>query len=89
MNENVVHYCAYRIRAFGSGDLYGTFYDLAHNKSFACTKLPLELDTGIEPTKLADFTSQRAILRLEVRSIGDNFNVNRIIVFAKTVGTQI
>jgi len=88
MPENIVHFGGIRIRVNGSGNLKPTLYSLDKIRSSILVPLVMVANTDIEPTRLCNFTSQRAILRLETTEFNDVMRVNRIIVYVKPMYTQ-
>lgn len=88
MAENILHYGAVRMRVTGAGNLLMTLYSLDEILSEELVPFDLDSITDREPTRLSNFKSQRAKLRIKTEEIDDQFKVNRVIVFAKELWTS-
>ena len=86
--EYISHINTIRMRVTGTGNLKLTLYSLQDVKYQQLADLPLSLTTDIQPTRLANFMTQRASLELKTTSINDYFRVNRILVFMKPTFTS-
>lgn len=85
-NEEVInHYGLTRLRINGSANLRQVLYSLDEAKSFILKPLVLASKTNIEPTKLCNFTQQRAKLEIRTLEIDETFTISKIIVFVKPV----
>lgn len=85
-NEEVInHYGLIRLRVNGLASLRTVLYSLDEIKSFILKPLILASKTNIEPTKLANFTQQRAKLEIRTLEIDEIFTISKIIVFVKPV----
>lgn len=89
MAESILHYGAATFRVQGTGNLKLTFFGINKVKSFVFTN-PISMVTAArtEPTKLANFKSQRALLRFETTDLDEYVDINRIIIWIKPIGTQ-
>lgn len=86
VNEGVVnHYGAIRTHITGSGNLKSTLFSLDYLKLFSILALTLKTRNNIEPTRLANFTQQRASLELRITEINEYFQVSKVLVFVKPV----
>ena len=86
VNEEVInHYGAVRLRAKGSANLKLVLYSLDEIKQNALLAVPLQSKTNIEPTRLSNFTQQRAKLEIRITEINEIFQISKIIVFVKPV----
>lgn len=83
--EVVNHYGLIRLRVNGLANLRMVLYSLDEVKSFILKPLVLASKSNIEPTKLANFTQQRAKLEIRTLEIDETFVVSKIIVFVKPV----
>lgn len=83
--SNVLHYNAIRMRVVGSGTLHSTLsgYDSIPSEDLA--DLTLSTTNFAEQTRLANFISQRAKIRVSVNTINDWFKFNTIIIYAKPI----
>jgi hypothetical protein len=87
MSEYVFHFLGYRPRVDGFGNLKATFYGFNKVRSSPMKDLDMSSLAQNEPMKLGNFIAQRALLRLEVTEIGEYFDLNRIEIFTKPIGT--
>lgn len=87
--ENLNHFHGVKVRVIGSGNLQMTLIGFDSVRTFALQNLAMTAAPGFEPTKLADFISQRARLQGTTTSINNTFNINRIIVYMKEVYTEV
>jgi len=83
LGENILHFAAVRLRATGVGNLKLQFFSLDDISNQQLSSIPLSLTTDKEPTRLSNFISQRARLKVGVTEIDERFVINRIVVFAK------
>lgn len=86
--EEICHYAGVRLRVTGAGNLRMTLFSLDDERSNVLAPLAMQATTGREPTRLANFTSQRAMLEIKITAIDEKFVINRIIIFEKTVWSQ-
>ncbi len=87
-DEIVMHFGAVKIRVNGTGNLIPTLYSLDNARSKELKPFVMEAFPGLEPTKLTNFVSQRAFLKLETRELDEIFKINRIIVYVKPIWNQ-
>src|ERR1041385_5832727 len=83
--ENVIHCAGYRIRAVGSGNLDSVLYSLDSIESQNLASLTISSTNKREPTVLANFISQRIMLKLRTDAIDEVFDISRIIFFIKPI----
>jgi hypothetical protein len=88
-DENVCHFAGIRLRVVGFGNLLPTFYGIDKVMSNPMISIVMSQLNAIEPIRLGNFTSQRALVRLEVQALGEIFTIDRIVIFAKTIGTSL
>lgn len=81
--ESINHYNGLRIRLTGSGLFRMTLESLNGIKTYPMVPLTMSATTPIEPTRLANFMSQRALLRGEITDFNDHFVISRIVVMIK------
>lgn len=86
--ENEHHVVGIRLRVTGSGNLLMTLRDLDDVRSSVLVPLPMQTTTRIEPTRLANFQSQRIRLEGTITEIEEHFHIRRIIFFAKPVAVE-
>ena len=86
--ENEHHVVAVRLRLTGAGNLKLALTDLNQVQTQNLVDLPISATTRIEPTRLANFQSQRIRLELSTTEIDEHFKINRIIIFAKPVAVE-
>lgn len=86
--EEIVHFAGIRLRVEGSGNLNLTFYSLDNVDSQVLVSLVMTNTTAREPTRLANFISQRGMLKVGTTNIDEVFRINRIILFAKPIWSQ-
>jgi len=83
--ENINHYASIRLRANGAGNLIPKFYGLDEVETQTLVSLPMSSTPGREPTRLANFQQQRALLELKTTEIDETMRINRIIIYARPV----
>lgn len=86
--ENEHHIVGIRMRVTGAGNLKLTLTDLDEIQVQNLVDLPMSAATRIEPTRLANFQSQRTRLEGGTTEINETFRINRIIIFAKPVAVE-
>lgn len=85
-NEEVInHYGAVRLRVKGSANLRLVLYSLDEIKQNALLAVPIQSKTDVEPTRLSNFTQQRAKLEIRTTEIDETFQISKIVVFVKPV----
>lgn len=87
--EAEYHIVGIRTRVVGGGNLCYSLTDYNDIQTEVLVPIPLVAATRIEPLRLANFQSQR--IRLVGRTgglIDENFDIHRIIIFAKTVAME-
>lgn len=88
VGENISHFTAVRIRVVGTGKLRMRM--LSMDEVVEQTLVPFTMigQTNIQPTRLCNFTQQRAQLEIKTTAKDEIFKINRIILFAKEVFTS-
>ena len=81
--EEIVHYGGVRLRVTGSGNLDMQFLSLDDVDTQSLVPLAMSTTNAREPTRLANFISQRAMLKISSDVINEHFRISRIIIFAK------
>jgi hypothetical protein len=86
--EYIHHITGVRLRLIGSGSLQMFLRSLDNVRNF--TMLPLQMLTtnNIEPTRLANFRSQRTQLEIRVTEMNEYFAISKIVVFTKPSATS-
>lgn len=87
-SENILHFGLVRLRVVGQGNLELFLRSLDNVRSVQLADLSLQATNNIEPTRLSNFTEQRAQLEGKTVNIGENFNISKIIIFVRPVGTS-
>jgi hypothetical protein len=82
------HVVAVRLRVVGVGNLLLSLTDYDNVQTENLTPLPMAASTRIEPTRLANFQSQRIRLIGQTTEIDEVFDIHRILIFAKPVATE-
>lgn len=86
--ENEHHIVGIRMRVTGAGSLQMALQDLDNIQTQILNPFVLSATTRIEPTRLANFQSQRIRLNLTTTEINETFKVQRIIIYAKPVAVE-
>jgi hypothetical protein len=86
--ENISHFAAIRVRVNGTGSLNMTVYSLDDVRSKTLVPITMQASTRIIPTRLVNFTEQRAAFELGTTAIDEKFRINRIVIFMKEVFTS-
>lgn len=76
------------MRVVGSGNLLLSLKDLDDVQTQDLAELPMQATTRFEPTRLANFQSQRIRLVGETTEIDETMRISRIIIFAKPVAVE-
>lgn len=85
-NEGLInHYGLIRLRIEGSGNLKCRLLSLSEVKETVLSPIILIDPTDIEPTRLSNFTQQRAQLEIKTTAINHVFHCSKIVIFAKPV----
>jgi len=86
--ENISHFAAIRIRLNGVGNLKMSVYSLDNVRSKTLVPFLMQLQTRIIPTRIVNFTEQRASFELKTTELGERFRINRIVIFMKETATS-
>ena len=86
--ELINHYGLVRMRLNGSGNLRMRLLSLDEVKSVTLSPFVMEDPAYIEPTRLANFTQQRAQLEISTTAIDEYFVISKIIIFVKQTATS-
>jgi len=81
--ENISHFNGIRIRLLGTGLFRMTLESLSGTRTYQMIPFTMATSTPIEPTRLANLMTQRALLRGEVTDFGDNFVISRLVIMFK------
>ncbi len=87
-SEEIVHFAGVRLRVTGSGNLDLTFQSLDMMDTQVLAPIVMSLTNAREPTRLANFISQRGALKISTNAINESFRINRVIIFAKPIWSQ-
>lgn len=82
------HVVGVRLRVVGDGDLRLILSDLDDTRNQHLLALNMQPVNRFEPTRLANFQSQRIRLTGNIGLINDYFRIQRIIIFAKPVAVE-
>jgi hypothetical protein len=86
--ENISHFAAIRIRVNGTGNLQMTVSSLDNVKSKTLVPLVMQTNARIIPTRLVNFSEQRASFELKTTEIDEFMKINRIVIFMKEIYTS-
>ena len=86
--EQISHFAAIRIRVVGAGSLRMSVYSLDDVKSKTLVPFTMSATARIIPTRLVNFTEQRASFELKTTTIDEHFRINRIVIFQKEIFTS-
>jgi hypothetical protein len=86
--ENISHFTGVRVRVNGTGNLKMKVYSLDDIRSQDMASLPMSTLTDIIPTRLCNFTTQRASFEFKTTEIDEFFKINRIIIYSKEIATS-
>lgn len=87
MAHEVIHFNGYTSRVVGAGDLVGTFKGLDNVFTKSILPLTLSATNYKEPTRLSNFVSQRARLRLETLLIDEWAKITKLTIWVKSTAT--
>lgn len=87
--EYVSHVNGARFRINGVGELKMKLYSLDNARTYDMKPLTMSMTPGIEPTRLANFKSQRTLLEVKTTEMFEFMRVSRIIVFMKPSATSL
>lgn len=85
LGENISHFAAIRIRLTGVGNLRMMVYSLDDVRNKPLVPFIMGVTNRIIPTRLVNFTEQRASFELKTTEIDEKFKINRIVIFTKEV----
>lgn len=86
--ESEYHIVAVRLRVTGAGNLKLSLSSLNDVQTQNLIDMPMSAVNRIEPTRLANFQSQRTRLTFKTTEINETFKINRILIFAKAVSVE-
>lgn len=86
--ENEHHVVGVRMRVTGSGNLQIGLEDLDNIQVQALVPVPMQATTRFEPTRLANFQSQRIRFTGTTTLINETFHIRRIVIFVKPVAVE-
>lgn len=84
----IYHFGFSRMRLTGEGNLRMRLQSLGEVREFVMVPFIMASPTNIEPTRLSNFTEQRASLEGKTTQIDEVFEISKIMVFAKQVATS-
>lgn len=76
------------MRVTGSGNLQMSLQDLDDVQTQTLAPFAMQATTRVEPTRLANFQSQRIRFGIQTTEIDETFVIKRIIIFAKPVAVE-
>jgi len=83
--ELINHYGLVRFRVTGFGRLLLRLISLGEVRENVMFPITMVDPTDIEPTRLSNFTQQRACLEIKTVNFGEYFEISKLIVFAKPI----
>jgi len=86
--ENISHFAAIRVRVSGYGNLKMQISSLDDVRSKTLVPLHMQVLNRIIPTRLVNFTEQRASFELKTTEMDEYFKINRIVIFTKETATS-
>jgi hypothetical protein len=86
--QDILHFGAVKIRVNGSGNLQLRFLSLDSVDTQTLVPLAMATSPGRQPTRLANFISQRGMLEIKTTVINETFRINKIILFSKPIWTE-
>jgi hypothetical protein len=86
--ESEHHVVGVRMRVKGEGNLDMYLTDLDDQRSYPMEPFVMQAATRIEPTRLANFQSQRIRFVGSIDELDEYFVISRIIIFAKPVAME-
>ena len=86
--EEIVHFAGVRLRVTGSGNLDLQFLSLDSVDTQTLAAISMSSTNAREPTRLANFISQRGQLKISTNVINETFKINRVILFVKPIWSQ-
>ncbi len=95
--EYVTHTAGVRMRLQGSGPdqpnhtglIEMSLFSLDNAREYVMKPLVTSMTPGIEPTRLANFRSQRTLFQIKTTRKDDFMRVQRIIIFMKPSATSL
>lgn len=86
--ETVNHYGLVRMNVVGYGFLKMRLLSLKEVRQDVLVPFILNAVDDTEPTRLANFTQQRASLEIKTTAINETFTISKVVVFVKPVATS-
>lgn len=83
--ENINHYAAIRMRVVGTGNLDMQLASLDRIDTSDLVAFTLSETNAREPTRLCNFVSQKARLKVSTDVIDEFFNIDKVIIFAREI----
>ena len=88
LGENISHFAAIRIRVNGVGNLLMKIFSLDDIRSKTLVPFAMQPQNRIIPTRLVNFTEQRASFEIKTTQLDEHFRINRIVIYTKEVFTS-
>lgn len=86
--ELIHHFGMIRMRVTGSGNLKMRLLSFDETTSSTLNSFSLSATTNREPTRLANFSEQRAQLEFKTTEINEHFVISKIIIFTKPIAVE-
>ena len=83
MAENILHFAAIRLRVVGIGNVKLRLISLDDTIVQELLPLPMSEVMNIEPTRICNFSQQRARIKIYTDEFGEFLKVNRVIYYVK------
>ena len=85
----ISHFTAVRMRVNGSGTLRTTLFSNDNIISYPLANVTMAATSRFSVRLLANVVEQRALVQVQTTDIDDDFEIHRIIVFAKPIWAEI
>lgn len=84
---DILHFGAVRLRVTGSGNLDLSLRSLDDTNVSVLASQTMRTTTNKELVSLANYSDQRGQVKVSTNSIGEVFNISKIVVFVKSVAS--
>lgn len=88
-NGEILHCNAVRLRVTGSGNLALILRSLDEVNTSTLAEITMAATTAVQPTQLANFSSQRICLELGTDAIDETFTISKIVIFVKPLYSEL
>ena len=84
----IIHYGRVKLRVTGSGVLRGTLFGYNEITSAALPNTTMQTTNARQVSRLTNFLTERAKLRLETTDINEVFRITSIVIFVRSVYSE-